>query len=118
MTGEKNREAAARAAGSASPARPVRAIRLGVLGLLALCAVVFAAVTFTAVGMSDATIDGVSAGFMEQMSAQIRLNFASEMRLYRSELESTRLAVRASGVTGRDEPRDGFAREGAARGFA
>lgn len=118
MTGEKNHEVAARAAGSASPARPVRAIRLGALGLLALCAVVFAAVTFTAVGMSDVTIDGVSAGFMEQMSAQIRLNFASEMRLYRSELESTRLAVRASGVTGRDEPRDGFAREAAARGFA
>lgn len=118
MSGEKNREAAARAAGSASPARPVRAIRLGALGLLALCAVVFAAVTFTAVGMSDVTIDGVSAGFMEQMSAQIRLNFASEMRLYRSELESTRLAVRASGATGRDELRDGFAQEAAARGFA
>ncbi|HJB54409.1 MAG TPA: response regulator [Candidatus Olsenella avistercoris] len=118
MSGEKNREAAARAAGSASPARPVRAIRLGALGLLALCAVVFAAVTFTAVGMSDVTIDGVSAGFMEQMSAQIRLNFASEMRLYRSELESTRLAVRASGATGRAELRDGFAQEAAARGFA
>lgn len=118
MTGEKNREAAARAAGSASPARPVRAIGLGALGLLALCAVVFAAVTFTAVGMSDVTIDGVSAGFMEQMSAQIRLNFASEMRLYRSELESTRLAVRASGVTGHAELRDGFAQEAAARGFA
>ena len=88
------------------------------VALLALCAAVFAVVTFTAVGMSDATIDGVSGGFMEQMSAQIQLNFASETRLYRSELESTRLAVRASGETDRAAAHELFAQEASGHGFA
>lgn len=120
MSDEKDRAAADAPEATPAPeaARPVYAIRRGVVALLALCAAVFAVVTFTAVGMSDATIDGVSGGFMEQMSAQIQLNFASEMRLYRSELESTRLAVRASGETDRAAAHELFAQEASGHGFA
>lgn len=87
----------ARSGASAGPEGSVRLLRWCVVGLLALCAAVFLAVTLFVMRSSDTTIDEISGGFMEQMSAQIRLNFQSEVRLYRSKLESVLLSVECDG---------------------
>lgn len=100
------------------PGHPMRRMGWGLMALLALCVSVFALVTVYAVGRSDSTIDGVSGAFMEQMSAQIRLNFASEVRLYRSELESVSLTTHSRELRATDDLRGIFAAQAAARGFA
>lgn len=95
----------------------VRLLRWGVAGLLALCVSVFLTVSLFVMRSSDTTIDGVSGGFMEQMSAQIRLNFQSEIRLYRSELESVSLSVEIDEQAGDAERRAVFVDEAERRGF-
>lgn len=123
-------ERGAGAAGAAAGAAPgagaatgvgaegsVRQLRLGVAGLLALCVVVFLTVSLFVMRSSDTTIDGVSGGFMEQMSAQIRLNFQSEIRLYRSELESVSLSAEIDEHATDAERRAVFVDEAERRGF-
>ena len=98
-------------------ARPVRLLALGCAALLALCVAVFSVITAFAIGNSDRTIEGVSGAFMGQMSAQIRLNFDSEVRLYRSELESVTLSTLSHELRASKEPEDIFVDEARARGF-
>ena len=95
-----------------------RHLAVGMAVLLALCALVFSAITYYAIRDSDTTIEGVSGEFMEQMSAQIRLNFDSEVRLYRSELESATLSTRARELGSGDNLRAAFVEEARQRGFA
>ena len=88
------------------------------LVMLVLCMGVFSAVTLYALSRSDETIDGVSGAFMEQMSAQLRLNFSSELSLYRSELESARLAVAAANIESGSDARTVFAEQAASYSFS
>ncbi|MDM8301066.1 hybrid sensor histidine kinase/response regulator [Collinsella tanakaei] len=106
-----------RAAVPAGVEGSVRLLRLGVAGLLALCVAVFLTVSLFVMRSSDTTIDGVSGGFMEQMSAQIRLNFQSEIRLYRSELESVSLSAEIDEQATDAERRAVFVDEAERRGF-
>ena len=55
---------------------------------------------------------------MEQMSAQLRLNFSSELSLYRSELESARLAVAAANIESGSDARTVFAEQAASYSFS
>ena len=71
-----------------SPISPERTLRNASAFLLAITLIVFSSVTVLALRYSDSTIESVSGAFMGQMSSQIRLNFDSELRLYRSEMES------------------------------
>lgn len=107
----------ARSGASAGPEGSVRLLRWCVVGLLALCAAVFLAVTLFVMRSSDTTIDEISGGFMEQMSAQIRLNFQSEVRLYRSKLESVLLSVECDGGATGAERRATCVDEAKQRGF-
>lgn len=107
----------ARSGASAGPEESVRLLRWCVVGLLALCAAVFLAVTLFVMRSSDTTIDEISGGFMEQMSAQIRLNFQSEVRLYRSKLESVLLSVECDGGATGAERRATCVDEAKQRGF-
>lgn len=107
----------ARSGASAGPEGSVRLLRWCVVGLLALCAAVFLAVTLFVMRSSDTTIDEISGGFMEQMSAQIRLNFQSEVRLYRSKLESVLLSVECDGGATGAERRAACVDEAKQRGF-
>lgn len=107
----------ARSGASAGPEGSVRLLRWCVVGLLALCAAVFLAVTLFVMRSSDTTIDEISGGFMEQMSAQIRLNFQSEVRLYRSKLESVLLSVECDGGAIGAERRATCVDEAKQRGF-
>ncbi len=95
----------------------MRLLRWCVVGLLALCAAVFLAVTLFVMRSSDTTFDEISGGFMEQMSAQIRLNFQSEVRLYRSKLESVLLSVECDGGATGAERRATCVDEAKQRGF-
>lgn len=107
----------ARSGASAGPEGSVRLLRWCVVGLLALCAAVFLAVTIFVMRSSDTTIDEISGSFMEQMSAQIRLNFQSEVRLYRSKLESVLLSVECDGGATGAERRATCVDEAKQRGF-
>ena len=107
----------ARSGASAGPEGSVRLLRWCVVGLLALCAAVFLAVTLFVMRSGDTTIDEISGGFMEQMSAQIRLNFQSEVRLYRSKLESVLLSVECDGGATGAERRATCVDEAKQRGF-
>ena len=100
-----------------TPKTPVRLLRRASVVLLVLTALVFSGVTLLAIRYSDDTIEGVSGAFMEQMSAQIRLNFDSELRLYRSEMESVTLSGLTHELRDGEELRSEFAEEAAARGF-
>ena len=102
---------------SALPADRLRVLRWGLGVLLALCVVVFSAVTVYVLGRSDSTIEGVSGAFMEQMSSQIRLNFDSEVRLYRSELESVVLSTLSHELRADEDLRGTFVEEARTRGF-
>ena len=98
--------------------RSVRGLVTELLVMLVLCMGVFSAVTLYALSRSDETIDGVSGAFMEQMSAQLRLNFSSELGLYRSELESARLAVAAANIESGSDARTVFAEQAASYSFS
>ena len=102
---------------AALPADRLRVLRWGLGVLLALCVVVFSAVTVYVLGRSDSTIEGVSGAFMEQMSSQIRLNFDSEVRLYRSELESVVLSTLSHELRADEDLRGTFVEEARTRGF-
>lgn len=108
----------AREAGGMLGRRSVRGLVTELLVMLVLCMGVFSAVTLYALSRSDETIDGVSGAFMEQMSAQLRLNFSSELSLYRSELESARLAVAASNIESGSDARTVFAEQAASYSFS
>lgn len=108
----------AREAGGMLGRRSVRGLVAELLVMLALCMGVFSAVTLYALSRSDETIDGVSGAFMEQMSAQLRLNFSSELGLYRSELESARLAVAAANIESGSDARTVFAEQAASYSFS
>lgn len=112
---EKN--GAPAAAPEALDATRMRALRYGILVLLALCAAIFAAITMYAIQDSDDTIEDVSGTFMGQMSAQIRLNFDSELRLYRSELESVALSALSHELRPGESPLDAFREQAERRGF-
>lgn len=101
-----------------SPISPERTLRNASAALLAITLVVFSAVTALALRYSDTTIESVSGAFMGQMSSQIRLNFDSELRLYRSEMESVTLSGLTRELRDEDELRSAFAEEAADRGFA
>lgn len=100
-----------------SPISPERTLRNASAALLAITLVVFSAVTVLALRYSDSTIESVSGAFMGQMSSQIRLNFDSELRLYRSEMESVTLSGLTHELRDEDELRAAFAEEAAERGF-
>lgn len=108
----------AREAGGMLGRRSVRGLVTELLVMLVLCMGVFSAVTLYALSRSDETIDGVSGAFMEQMSAQLRLNFSSELSLYRSELESARLAVAAANIESGSDARTVFAEQAASYSFS
>lgn len=108
----------AREAGGMLGRRSVRGLVAELLVMLVLCMGVFSAVTLYALSRSDETIDGVSGAFMEQMSAQLRLNFSSELSLYRSELESARLAVAAANIESGSDARTVFAEQAASYSFS
>ncbi len=108
----------AREAGGMLGLRSVRGLVTELLVMLVLCMGVFSAVTLYALSRSDETIDGVSGAFMEQMSAQLRLNFSSELSLYRSELESARLAVAAANIESGSVARTVFAEQAASYSFS
>lgn len=108
----------AREAGGKLGWRSVRGLVTELLVMLVLCMGVFSAVTLYALSRSDETIDGVSGAFMEQMSAQLRLNFSSELSLYRSELESARLAVAAANIESGSDARTVFAEQAASYSFS
>ncbi len=108
----------AREAGGKLGRRSVRGLVTELLVMLVLCMGVFSAVTLYALSRSDETIDGVSGAFMEQMSAQLRLNFSSELSLYRSELESARLAVAAANIESGSDARTVFAEQAASYSFS
>lgn len=108
----------AREAGGMLGRRSVRGLVTELLVMLVLCMGVFSAVTLYALSRSDETIDGVSGAFMEQMSAQLRLNFSSELGLYRSELESARLAVAAANIESGSDARTVFAEQAASYSFS
>lgn len=108
----------AREAGGMLGRRSVRGLVTELLVMLVLCMGVFSAVTLYALSRSDETIDGVSGAFMEQMSAQLRLNFSSELGLYRSELESARLAVAAANIESGSGARTVFAEQAASYSFS
>lgn len=108
----------AREAGGMLGRRSVRGLVTELLVMLVLCMGVFSAVTLYALSRSDETIDGVSGAFMEQMSAQLRLNFSSELGLYRSELESARLAVAAANIESGSDARTVFAEQAATYSFS
>lgn len=108
----------AREAGGMLGRRSVRGLVTELLVMLVLCMGVFSAVTLYALSRSDETIDGVSGAFMEQMSVQLRLNFSSELSLYRSELESARLAVAAANIESGSDARTVFAEQAASYSFS
>ena len=108
----------AREAGGMLGRRSVRGLVTELLVMLVLCMGVFSTVTLYALSRSDETIDGVSGAFMEQMSAQLRLNFSSELSLYRSELESARLAVAAANIESGSDARTVFAEQAASYSFS
>lgn len=108
----------AREAGGMLGRRSVRGLVTELLVMLVLCMGVFSAVTLYALSRSDETIDGVSGAFMEQMSTQLRLNFSSELSLYRSELESARLAVAAANIESGSDARTVFAEQAASYSFS
>ena len=95
----------------------VRTLRYGIVVLLALCAVIFASITMYAIQDSDGTIEDVSGAFMGQMSAQIRLNFDSELRLYRSEMESVALSALSYELRPGEIALDAFKAQAEGRGF-
>ena len=101
-----------------SPISPERTLRNASAFLLAITLIVFSSVTVLALRYSDSTIESVSGAFMGQMSSQIRLNFDSELRLYRSEMESVTLSGLTHELRDEDELRSAFAEEAADRGFA
>lgn len=97
----------------------LRFLKRSAVALLVLTIVVFAGVSLYSFNRSDQAINDVSRVFMEQMSAQIRLNFRSELARYGAELESCSYYTRSLNLpVGADASRDAFISEARDRGFS
>ena len=97
----------------------LRFLKRSAVALLVLTIVVFAGVSLYSFNRSDQAINDVSRVFMEQMSAQIRLNFRSELARYGAELESCSYYTRSLNLpVGADASRDAFIAEARDRGFS
>lgn len=94
-------------------------LRLTTALLLLLCVGVLIWVFTHLNAQGSQTIDDVSGEFMSQMSAQIKLNFDSEIRLYRSKLGSLVYSLKAQNLAeGSQESRDSFADMAREEGFS
>lgn len=97
----------------------LRFLKRSAVALLVLTIAVFAVVSLYSFNRSDQAINDVSRVFMEQMSAQIRLNFRSELARYGAELESCSYYMRSLNLpAGADASREAFIAEARDRGFS
>ena len=97
----------------------LRFLKRSAVALLVLTIAVFAGVSLYSFNRSDQAINDVSRVFMEQMSAQIRLNFRSELARYGAELESCSYYTRSLNLpVGASASRDAFIAEARDRGFS
>lgn len=96
----------------------MRFLRMSLVALLAVCVGVLVWVFAHLTAQGDQTIDDISGEFMSQMSAQIKLNFDSEVRLYRSELDSVAFSLKAQNLDPASyESRSTFAEMAMEHGF-
>ena len=98
--------------------RRMRYLRASLVALLVVCVGVLVWVFAHLNEQGDQTIDDISGEFMSQMSAQIKLNFDSEVRLYRSELDSVAFSLKAQNLDpSSQESRTTFAEMAQDHGF-
>ncbi len=97
----------------------LRFLKRSAVALLVLTIAVFAGVSLYSFNRSDQAINDVSRVFMEQMSAQIRLNFHSELARYGAELKSCSYYTRSLNLpVGAEASRDAFIAEARDSGFS